>query len=96
MTDQEIPDPHEHIARLIEERRAALWAKLARVRFPVAPEGSVCDGFGAVAVLGLDGEYEPAACLGCALCREVRPVAAHRSAQVMAALERDVMDEEPM
>jgi ferredoxin len=95
MTEHEVPTPVQAVTDRIEARRTA------HVRLPEAPPvdagAPVCDGWGLVPVLASDGSrYEPAACLGCALCREVRPVSTFRSAQVMAALERDVMDEEPM
>jgi len=68
MVDQQPPAPHEAVAERITARRTAL-----QTRHVLAPVGAVCDGWGAVAVLGADGEYEAGSCQGCALCDVVRP-----------------------
>jgi len=74
MTDQQIPAPHEAVAERIEARRAAATARHPETPTVTQTAGSVCDGWGLVPVLAMDGSgYEPAACFGCALCSEVRP-----------------------
>lgn len=88
------PTPAEVVTERIETRRATLQARLPDA--PPVPD-NVCDGWGVVPVLASDGSgYEPAACLGCASCSMVRPTTAARSAQAMAAMMRDVADDEPM
>jgi len=74
MTDQPTPAPHEAVAERIETRRAALLARHAEAPAVAQTAATVCDGWGLVPVLAMDGNgYEPAACLGCALCAETRP-----------------------
>ena len=95
MSDQQIPAPHEVVAERIETRRAAVTARLPEA--PAVPSqtvGAVCDGWGLVPVLAMDGSgYEPAACLGCALCSTVRPPT--RQADPFARLPA-LFDEDPM
>lgn len=72
MTDQRILTPAEAVAERIETRRATLLARLPEA--PPVADGPVCDGWGLVPALAMDGSgYEPSACLGCALCSTVRP-----------------------
>lgn len=94
MTDQPIPAPHEVVAERIEARRATLPARLPDEAPAVATTPPVCDGWGLVPVLAMDGDgYDPAACPGCALCSSPRP--ALRQADPFARLPV-VADDEPL
>jgi hypothetical protein len=90
MTDHEIPPPATAVRRRIETRRVTAIARLAEPpSVAQTADASVCDGWGLVPVMGLDGEYEPAACLGCALCSEVRPPAPGRAMARMPVIPTD-------
>ena len=89
MTDQPIPTPTQAARRRIEARRVTAIARLPEPPPVAQTETPVCDGWGLVPVLGLDGEYEPAACLGCVLCAEVRPPVPGRAMARMPVIPTD-------
>lgn len=79
------PSPVQAVTRRLDARRGPLPAALNE-----APAGPLCDGWGLVPVLGLDGEYEPSACHGCALCAVVTPPV---PGQAMGRLLADLPDD---
>ena len=89
MTDQPISSPTQAVRRRIEARRVTAIARLPEPPPVARTADPVCDGLGLVPVLGLDGEYEPAACLACALCSEVRPPVPGRAMARMPVIPTD-------
>jgi hypothetical protein len=84
MSDQ-CESPTDAVRARIAARRATLQPAAPDEALPAA----VCDGWGLVPVLGLDGEYEPAACLGCVQCHVGEPV----PGKAMARMVRDLPDD---